>query len=268
MALIISDRVKETTTTSGTGTISLGGAVGGFVSFDSAISEGNKTYYVIENDTRWEIGIGTYSSGSLSRDTVLSSSIGGGKISLSGVSFVFVALPSSKTMFKDENGSFNLDADIATDNITVEKYSLLNNVTASGDIISSGLLTLVRTSSGNFFQAYVDDSNKRTLSLHTNASAAPQWKLGLKSNPNDPTSPPTYAYVQAEDGNIGLYGNSSNYLSLSHGAGFTVVNKSDTIFTTASTTGTSIFGNGAAYPTLIVKAAVSQAANYSSKSRK
>ena len=261
MALIISDRVKETTTTSGTGTISLGGAVGGFVSFQSAISEGNKTYYVIENDTRWEIGIGTYSSGSLSRDTVLSSSIGGGKISLSGVSFVFVALPSSKTMFKDENGSFNLDADIATDNITVEKYSLLNNVTASGDIISSGLLTLVRTSSGNFFQAYVDDSNKRTLSLHTNASAAPQWKLGLKSNPNDPPSPPTYAYVQAEDGNIGLYGNSSNYLSLSHGAGFTVVNKSDTIFTTASTTGTSIFGNGAAYPTLIVKAAVSQAAN-------
>ena len=261
MALIISDRVKETTTTSGTGTISLGGAVGGFVSFHSAISEGNKTYYVIENDTRWEIGIGTYSSGSLSRDTVLSSSIGGGKISLSGVSFVFVALPSSKTMFKDENGSFNLDADISTDNITVEKYSLLNNVTASGDIISSGLLTLVRTSSGNFFQAYVDDSNKRTLSLHTNASAAPQWKLGLKSNPNDPTSPPTYAYVQAEDGNIGLYGNSSNYLSLSHGAGFTVVNKSDTIFTTASTTGTSIFGNGAAYPTLIVKAAVSQAAN-------
>ena len=44
MALIISDRVKETTTTSGTGTISLGGAVGGFVSFQSAISEGNKTY--------------------------------------------------------------------------------------------------------------------------------------------------------------------------------------------------------------------------------
>ena len=130
MALIISDRVKETTTTSGTGSITLGGAVGGFVSFDSAIGEGNKTYYVIENDTKWEIGVGTYSSGSLSRDTVLSSSSGGGKISLSGVSFVFVALPSSKTVVKDEDGSFNLDADISTDNISVEKYSLLNDITA------------------------------------------------------------------------------------------------------------------------------------------
>jgi len=77
MSLVLSDRVKETSTTSGTGTIVLGGAVGGFVSFSSGVGEGNKTYYVIENDTRWEIGVGTFSSGSLSRDTVLSSSGGG-----------------------------------------------------------------------------------------------------------------------------------------------------------------------------------------------
>ena len=261
MALIISDRVKETTTTSGTGSITLGGAVGGFVSFDSAIGEGNKTYYVIENDTKWEIGVGTYSSGSLSRDTVLSSSSGGGKISLSGVSFVFVALPSSKTVVKDEDGSFNLDADISTDNISVEKYSLLNDITATGDIISSGLLTMVRTTSGNFFHSYVNDSNKRTLCLYTDATSAPEWRLGLKSSPNNPLTPPTYAYVHGEDGNIGLYANSSNYLSLTHGGGFSLVNKSNSMFTSASATGTSILGNAAAYPSLIVKSAVSQAAN-------
>ena len=246
MALIISDRVKETTTTSGTGSITLGGAVGGFVSFDSAIGEGNKTYYVIENDTKWEIGVGTYSSGSLSRDTVLSSSSGGGKISLSGVSFVFVALPSSKTVVKDEDGSFNLDADISTDNISVEKYSLLNDITATGDIISSGLLTMVRTTSGNFFHSYVNDSNKRTLCLYTDATSAPEWRLGLKSSPNNPLTPPTYAYVHGEDGNIGLYANSSNYLSLTHGGGFSLVNKSNSMFTSASVTGTSILGNAAA----------------------
>ncbi len=114
MALVISDRVKETTTTSGTGSITLGGAVGGFVSFSSAIGEGNKTYYVIENDTRWEIGVGTYSSGSLSRDTVLSSSSGSSKIELSGVSFVFVALPASKTnIWDEESGDDSLPAGLA-----------------------------------------------------------------------------------------------------------------------------------------------------------
>jgi hypothetical protein len=214
MSLVLSDRVKETSTTSGTGTIVLGGAVGGFVSFSSGVGEGNKTYYVIENDTRWEIGIGTFSSGSLSRDTVLSSSGGGSKADLSGLSFVFVALPASKTVIKGE-GDFDLEADLVTaDNITVKKYALLNNVASSGEIISSGFLTLSRTNAGNFFHAYVDDSNDKTISLYSDASSAPEWKLGLKADPSNQTDPPTYAYIHGEDGNIGLYANSLNTLSL------------------------------------------------------
>ena len=256
MALVLSDRVKETTTTSGTGSITLGGAVGGFVTFASAIGDGNKTYYVIENDTRWEIGVGTYSSGSLSRDSVLASSIGGGKISLSGVSFVFVSLPASKTnIWNEESGDVNLPATLTLPQVIAHK------VTVSGDILSSGLTNFVRTTSGNFFHAYVNDSNKRTLALYTDAASSPQWKLGLKSNPNDVNTPPNYAYIYAEDGDIGLYANSQNYLSLTHGGGFSIVNKSDSIFTSASTTGTSIIGNAAAYPSLIVKAAPAQAAD-------
>ena len=256
MALVISDRVKETTTTSGTGSITLGGAVGGFVTFASAIGDGNKTYYVIENDTRWEIGVGTYSSGSLSRDSVLASSIGGGKISLSGVSFVFVSLPASKTnIWNEESGDVNLPATLTLPQVIAHK------VTVSGDILSSGLTNFVRTTSGNFFHAYVNDSNKTTLALYTDATVSPEWKLGLKSNPNDVNTPPNYAYIHAEDGNIGLYANSQNYLSLTHGGGFSIVNKSDSIFTSASTTGTSIIGNTAAYPSLILKAAPAQAAD-------
>ena len=256
MALVISDRVKETTTTSGTGSITLGGAVGGFVTFASAIGDGNRTYYVIENDTRWEIGVGTYSSGSLSRDTVLASSIGGGKINLSGVSFVFVSLPASKTnIWNEESGDVNLPATLTLPQVIAHK------VTVSGDILSSGLTNFVRTTSGNFFHAYVNDSNKTTLALYTDATVSPEWKLGLKSNPNDVNTPPNYAYIHAEDGNIGLYANSQNYLSLTHGGGFSIVNKSDSIFTSASTTGTSIIGNTAAYPSLILKAAPAQAAD-------
>ena len=72
MALIVADRVKETTVTAGTGSVTLKGAYGGFQTFSDAIGDGNSTYYTIENFTRWEVGIGTYSSGgnTLSRDTV------------------------------------------------------------------------------------------------------------------------------------------------------------------------------------------------------
>lgn len=79
MALVLADRVRETTTTTGTGTITLGGAVTGFQSF-SVIGNGNTTYYTIagQGTNEWEVGIGTYTSSgtTLSRDTVLASSAG------------------------------------------------------------------------------------------------------------------------------------------------------------------------------------------------
>ena len=96
MALILANRVQETTTTAGTGTVTLAGAVSGFQSF-AAIGNGNTTYYTITNGSAWEVGIGTYTSSgtTLSRDTVLASSASGSKITLSGTSNVFVTLPSN-----------------------------------------------------------------------------------------------------------------------------------------------------------------------------
>ena len=75
MALVIKDRVKETTSTTGTGTFTLGGAVGGFDSF-AEIGNGNTTYYSCTDGTDFEVGIGTYTASgtTLSRDTVLESS--------------------------------------------------------------------------------------------------------------------------------------------------------------------------------------------------
>lgn len=98
MSLILLDRVQETTITIGTGTLLLGGAVQGFQSF-AAIGNGNTTYYTIQSDTQWEVGIGTYSTNSLTRDTVISSSTGGAKLSLNGgTKIVFVTLPAEKTV--------------------------------------------------------------------------------------------------------------------------------------------------------------------------
>lgn len=97
------NRVKETSTTSGSGVIALNGATSGFQSFASVLSSGDKTYYTIVNKQNWEVGIGTYLSNSLQRSTILSSSNGGMPLNLSGSSNVFICYPSEKSVIKDEN---------------------------------------------------------------------------------------------------------------------------------------------------------------------
>jgi len=91
MAIKVADRVKETTSTTGTGTITLAGAVSGYQSFNSAFSDGDLVYYAIESGTDWETGIGTFTSSgtTLARTTVLKSSNSNNAISLSGTSMVW-----------------------------------------------------------------------------------------------------------------------------------------------------------------------------------
>ena len=94
MSLVLADRVRQTTTSTGTGTITLYGSVEGFQSF-SVIGNANTTYYTIAGGTQWEVGIGTYSSGTLARTTVISSSTGSKLDLAAGTKDVFVTLPSS-----------------------------------------------------------------------------------------------------------------------------------------------------------------------------
>jgi hypothetical protein len=105
MALVVYDRIQETTATTGTGTITLGGAVAGYQSF-AAVGNGNNTYYTILDGTNWEVGVGTYSTTgpTLARTTVLSSSSGGSKITLSGNAIVWCDYPASKAIYYDVNG--------------------------------------------------------------------------------------------------------------------------------------------------------------------
>lgn len=96
MPVIYADRVKETTSTTGTGTITLAGAASGFQSF-SAVGDGNECYYRIESGTSWEIGVGTYTASgtTLSRDTVIASTNSNSAITLSGTSTVYLDVPAS-----------------------------------------------------------------------------------------------------------------------------------------------------------------------------
>jgi hypothetical protein len=106
MALVVKDRVQETSTTTGTGTITLAGAVSGFQSF-SAIGNANTTYYAIVGGTQWEVGLGTYTSSgtTLSRDTVLASSTGSKLDLAAGTKNVFVTYPADKSIYDDAAGN-------------------------------------------------------------------------------------------------------------------------------------------------------------------
>ena len=99
MALVLADRVKETTTTTGTGTVTLLGAATGFQSF-AVVGNANTTFYAIvgQTGTEWEVGIGTYATSgtTLARTTVLSSSNSNSAVNFSaGTKDVFVTYPAS-----------------------------------------------------------------------------------------------------------------------------------------------------------------------------
>ena len=87
----VADRVQETTSTTGTGTVTLAGAVSGFQTFASAFGSDSKVVqYLLVSGTSWEVGKGAFNGlTSLSRDTVRSSSSGGSLITLSGTSNVY-----------------------------------------------------------------------------------------------------------------------------------------------------------------------------------
>ena len=112
MALVINDRVKETSTTSGTGTLNLAGASQDFITFVSGIGSTNETYYCITESgaNKFEVGRGTVTDASpdtLSRDEVLSNSSGNtSKIDFgSAEKDVFCTQPASKAIYKDADGN-------------------------------------------------------------------------------------------------------------------------------------------------------------------
>ena len=139
MALVIADRVKETTTTTGTGTINLAGAASGFQSFVSGVGNSNTTFYTIEDaNGAWEIGIGTITDASpdtLARTTVLATSNGDTtKITLSsGTHTVFGTYPAGKAVYLDASGNLSHTVDISSDT----NLAGGTGITLTGDTLST-----------------------------------------------------------------------------------------------------------------------------------
>ena len=125
MALVLNDRVKETTTTTGTGTLTLGGAVTGFETFAAGVGNSNTTYYAVTlpGTSEFEVGLGTLSSDSstIARTTIISSSNSDSAVNFSaGTKTIFCTIPASKSVFLDASGNATLGADLSVgDDLTI-----------------------------------------------------------------------------------------------------------------------------------------------------
>lgn len=179
MALLLKDRVKETTTTTGTGDITLAGAVEGFQSFSSALSDADTTYYAISHRDadEWEVGLGTYSSGVLTRTTVLESSNSDTAVSFAaGTKDIFITLPAEKAVVLDASDDLNVG------NITTTGYlrgpaTFTIDPAAHGDdtgtlVIAGNLQVDGTTTTINSTTVSVDDLNMVLASGSANAAAA------------------------------------------------------------------------------------------------
>ena len=209
MALVVNDRVKETSTTTGTGTFTLDGAVTGFETFSSAIGNTNTTYYAIVNTTNseFEVGLGTVGAGTLARTTIISSSNSDSAVDFAaGTKNVFVTLPASKSVILDSSGNIvanngsnltNLNADnLASGTVPDARFPAtlpavsganLTNLDASnlasGTVPDARLPSTLSASAVDITNTSTDDSILITTT-EDSATAAPV--ITLKRNSSSP----------------------------------------------------------------------------------
>ena len=167
MALVVADRVKETTTTTGTGAITLAGAAANFVTFSSVLSNGDTTYYAIVDDanTDFEVGLGTYatSGNTLTRTTVLASTNSGSAVNLSaGSKEVFITYPADKSVNRDASGNVSVSGGVTATQV---------------DLTGQGDLRLQDSSGGQYvaLQAAATVGSSYTLTLPTADGSADQF---------------------------------------------------------------------------------------------
>jgi hypothetical protein len=216
MALVLADRVRETTTTAGTGTITLLGAVPSCQSF-AVIGNGNTTYYTIVayTGTEYEVGIGTYTASGtlLSRDTVLASSNGGSLVNFSiGTKDVFVDYPAGRAVYEDAAG--NVDGYPITG-------GTINNTVIGGTTPAAGTFTTLTATGQTSLGGVAGSDVFRVLRDNTFAGTT----VASFTAPQFSFIPPQSSFGAAVIGlglnpRINSFGSDGQYFSTNQAAGF------------------------------------------------
>jgi hypothetical protein len=172
MALVVKDRVKETTSTTGTGTLTLGGAVTGFQTFTSVLSNSDTTYYAIfESSTgQFEVGLGTFTSSgtTLARTTILESSNSGNAINLTaGAADVFITQPAEKAVYLDSSGHIAAADGRNVTNVAASTATTAGTVTtaAQTNITSLGTLTTLTVDDITINGSTISDAGDLTVDV-------------------------------------------------------------------------------------------------------
>ena len=151
MAFVIKDRIKEVTTTTGTGAIALGGASATFDTFQSVLTNTDTTYYAIVHTTsgvdEWEVGLGTWNTGNtLTRTTVISGSNGTSAVDFqAGTKQIFITMPASKSTIIDASGNVDLNGgtiDGTTIGASVAAAADFTTLDTTGDVVVGGELNV------------------------------------------------------------------------------------------------------------------------------
>lgn len=162
MALVVKDRVRETSTTTGTGTVTLGGAYDGYQTFASAVADGSTVFYCIHNtsigvEDEWEVGLGTFtlSGTTLSRTTIYSSSNSGSAVNFSaGTKEVFLTYPAERAVYEDSTGK-----------VTATSFG---SITADSAALTTGTISTAPTSGTDIAnKTYVDSLVSTAVHFHT-----------------------------------------------------------------------------------------------------
>jgi len=197
MALVLNDRVKETTTTTGTGTINLGGAQTNFETFVAGIGDGNTTYYAIvhRSSAEFEVGLGTLTDASpdtLARTTIISSSNSDSAVNFSaGTKDVFCTMPASKAVHEDGSSDvtlpndlilgsdsailkFGADSDINITHVADTGLTTNGDFTVGDDLTVSGGIIDLKTNSGSRAQLklYCESGNAHAQKLQAQPHSA------------------------------------------------------------------------------------------------
>ena len=185
MALIVADRVRENSTTTGTGTLTLSGSPLGYQTFSSAVGNGNTTYYAISNPgvNEWEVGIGTVGAGTLARNTVLASSTGTALVAFTaGNKDVFCTYPAEVSVFagntqtltnKTISGANNTLSNIGNSSLSNSSLTVGSTNIALGGTATT-LAGLTSVSATTFTGALSGNANTATTATNIAGGAASQ----------------------------------------------------------------------------------------------